>query len=353
VSKNTLETLFQTSKGAILLDQEAEEVLPLENGLYPDLDPNITYTVVDEEHLEKFTEDEQQPLMTREEVQHRLEQMVVARRQLISRLYKPKHPHLYNFSEDIFVPTFLDAIKEDSIVAFQKLLKQLTPTRLYTFEMLSPKFCRELIEEVEHFENSGMPVSRPNSMNNYGCILDDFGFTPLITLIREKYISPLARLLYPDYNGDHLDSHHAFIVQYKVTEDKSLNFHYDEAEVTLNVCLGKEFTGGSLYFRGLLADPSTHDENFEVEHKPGQALLHIGRHRHGANPITSGERYNLIIWCRSSSFDYGPGKTPVSFHESEIPTSFMAGMPSGSSAACDHDVCACGHEHDHNKPQQL
>jgi hypothetical protein len=59
VSKNTLETLFQTSKGAILLDQEAEEVLPLENGLYPDLDPNITYTVVDEEHLEKFTEDEQ------------------------------------------------------------------------------------------------------------------------------------------------------------------------------------------------------------------------------------------------------------------------------------------------------
>ncbi len=32
-------------------------------------------------------------------------------------------------------------------------------------------------------------------------------------------------------------------VQYKLGEDLKLDFHYDESEVTLNVCLGKEFVG--------------------------------------------------------------------------------------------------------------
>lgn len=35
--------------------------------------------------------------------------------------------------------------------------------------------------------------------------------------------------------------------------------------------------GGSLYFAGLLKDPSTHGEKFEFDHVPGRALLHIGK----------------------------------------------------------------------------
>jgi len=31
---------------------------------------------------------------------------------------------------------------------------------------------------------------------------------------------------------------------------------------------------------------------------PGHALLHRGHHRHRAEPITSGERCNFIVWCR-------------------------------------------------------
>lgn len=56
-----------------------------------------------------------------------------------------------------------------------------------------------------------------------------------------------------------------------------MDFHYDSSEVTLNVCLGKTFTGGSLYFRGLLKDPSTHNENFEFNHVSGRAILHVGK----------------------------------------------------------------------------
>lgn len=133
-------------------------------------------------------------------------------------------------------------------------------------------------------------------MNNYGLILDEIGFTKFFDDFVE-FILPLTTHLYSPL-GSKLDSHHAFIVQYKMTEDKDLDFHYDASEITLNVCLGKKFTGGSLYFRGLLEDPSTHDEDFEFNHKPGLACLHFGKHRHGANSITSGERYNLILWMR-------------------------------------------------------
>ena len=74
-----------------------------------------------------------------------------------------------------------------------------------------------------------------------------------------------------------------------------LDFHYDSSEVTLNLCLGKVFqgtsnytkkiikvdtytnVGGSLYFAGLLKDPSTHGEYFEFNHIPGRALFHIGK----------------------------------------------------------------------------
>ena len=70
----------------------------------------------------------------------------------------------------------------------------------------------------------------------------------LMNPLRDQYLLPIARLLYPEWVGRSLDSHRAFIVQYSMGSDTDLCYHYDNAEVTLNVCLGKTFTGGDLYF---------------------------------------------------------------------------------------------------------
>lgn len=55
---------------------------------------------------------------------------------------------------------------------------------VYTFDMLSKQTCEQLIEEVHHFETwcktHQLRVNRPNSMNQYGAILDDFGFHPVL-----------------------------------------------------------------------------------------------------------------------------------------------------------------------------
>jgi len=74
--------------------------------------------------------------------------------------------------------------------------------------------------------------------------MDETFLTPL----REKYLRPITALLYPDLGGACLDSHKAFVVKYALHEDLDLSSHYDNAEVTLNVSLGKNFTEGNLYF---------------------------------------------------------------------------------------------------------
>ncbi len=46
--------------------------------------------------------------------------------------------------------------------------------------------------------------------------------------------------------------------------------------------------------------PLSETECSEVEHRVTEGLLHRGQHMHGALPIASGQRWNLIIWMRAS-----------------------------------------------------
>ena len=59
-----------------------------------------------------------------------------------------------------------------------------------------------------------------------------------------------------------LDSHRAFVVTYKIGEDIDLDYHYDNAEVTLNISLGDEFDGGDLYFGSMAKATRTVFSNF-------------------------------------------------------------------------------------------
>ena len=70
---------------------------------------------------------------------------------------------------------------------------------------------------------------------------------------REYCLQPISRLLYPELIGSSgLDSHRSFIVTYSAsgrpTDDIGLSTHYDNAEITLNVSLGKDYSDGELYF---------------------------------------------------------------------------------------------------------
>ncbi|KAK7343438.1 hypothetical protein VNO77_12185 [Canavalia gladiata] len=232
-------------------------------------------------------------------------------RQKIILNYPPLHKEIYCMdAENFFSPSFLRAIKENTEASFKSIMAE-PCGGIYTFEMLQPQFCEMLVSEVEHFERwvreTKFRIMRPNTMNKYGVVLDDFGMETMLDRLMNDFIRPISQVFFPEIGGSSLDSHHGFVVEYGINRDVELGFHVDDAEVSLNICLGKQFSGGELFFRGVRCDEHINSETqpeeiFDYSHVPGHAILHCGRHRHGARPTTSGNRINLLLWCRSSTF---------------------------------------------------
>jgi hypothetical protein len=140
-------------------------------------------------------------------------------------------------------------------------------------------------------------------LNPSQILLDELGFDPgLLNPLHELYLQPISKILFPAETGEGLDTHKAFIVTYGEGKDVDLDFHFDNAEVTLNVSLNADFTEGCLYF-GRLNTEAAATSFAKCEHRVTRGVLHRGQHMHGALPIgdEEGERYNLIVWMRSSS----------------------------------------------------
>ncbi|XP_027097537.1 2-oxoglutarate and iron-dependent oxygenase domain-containing protein CP2-like [Coffea arabica] len=232
-------------------------------------------------------------------------------RQKIISNYQPLHRELYIMqASNFFVPSFLKAVSENTEESFRSIMSEPSPG-VFAFEMLQPRFCEMLLAEVENFEKwvheTKFRIMRPNTMNKYGAVLDDFGLETMLNKLMEEFIRPMSRVFFPEVGGATLDTHHGFVVEYGMDRDVDLGFHVDDSEVTLNVCLGKQFSGGELFFRGVRCEKHVNSETqpeeiLDYSHVPGRAVLHRGRHRHGARATTSGHRINLLLWCRSSVF---------------------------------------------------
>lgn len=126
-------------------------------------------------------------------------------------------------------------------------------------------------------------------------------------------MQPLGELLFPG-PGSCWDGHHCFIVRYRSGEDLGLDMHTDDSDVTFNLCLGLEFTGAGLQFCGMAGAADHRKHRHSYFHRKaggsfqglfggqGRCVMHLGRRRHGADDITSGERLNLILWNHSSTY---------------------------------------------------
>ena len=105
---------------------------------------------------------------------------------------------------------------------------------MYAFDLFSAEFTTALLAEVDYFYASKLPAARPNSMNNYGIIVNDIGLEPLIVALQRLVLLPLARELFSaDDRGDPatgFDSTHAFVVKYRADEDSHLDVHTDDSD---------------------------------------------------------------------------------------------------------------------------
>lgn len=169
----------------------------------------------------------------------------------------------------------------------------------------SMNFCQMLLAECEHYisyaNRNNLPIHRPNSMNRYGLVLNHIGLESLMTSLQQEYLLPISRKFFP-IEASEFTSHHSFIVSYEPQRDRALDLHTDDSDVTWNICLGKEFSGSGLTFCGQIAKADHRQYQCSYQHRLGYAVIHLGQQRHGAENITSGERHNLIVWCRNDSY---------------------------------------------------
>ena len=133
------------------------------------------------EYISQLLSHHHRHLRDEEEAKRLHEQML----EKIASSYPParKHPRLYELAGWELEPNFLQAVESRDPTKMRSILKEET-AGVYSFQMLTSRCCTELLEEVVNFEEwcktSGLRVNRPNSMNAYGAILDDFGFKPAL-----------------------------------------------------------------------------------------------------------------------------------------------------------------------------
>jgi len=175
---------------------------------------------------------------------------------------------------------------------------------VFTVPILDSDTCNKILEELHRFEKYNFPTSSPHiTYKVKGFDLQELGMDNLVRILKDR-VEVLTRKLYPGLIGSSpLDSCRAFTVSYEVdpedgqqeTGTSGLDTHFDNAEVTLNLCLTSSHEGGELF----LLDTNGQGD-LTVQHRQGFGLLHLGSALHGALPLQSGTRTNLIMWLRSS-----------------------------------------------------
>lgn len=188
---------------------------------------------------------------------------------------------------------------------------------VYAFDLFTMDFVKKFVAEIDAFYASGLPAHRPNSMNNYGVIVNDIGLEDFITTLQRRVLEPVAKKL---FNFGGFDSHHSFIVKYRSDEDTHLDVHTDDSDVTFNIALGRDFEGSNLIFCGMIG--TTHHRQFQCsyKHKIGRCVVHLGNRRHGTDDITRGERINLIVWNHSLAYRDSAAATAHNrdFHKEQV-----------------------------------
>ncbi|KAH8097450.1 procollagen-lysine 5-dioxygenase [Aureococcus anophagefferens] len=190
-----------------------------------------------------------------------------------------------------------------------------------SFPALTDDFCDALVREVDHYRRSGLPSRNPNSMNQYGLILNDVGMRGTFSAFLKYVLLPVGARLFgddrdrsravggeahagEDWGGSSLDDHHTFVVQYAKGRDIHLDMHIDECDVTFNFGLtdAARFAGNDLTFCGMYYAETHRRRSATYKHARGRCVVHSGKRRHGALDIEDGERASLIMWTKSSAF---------------------------------------------------
>lgn len=179
---------------------------------------------------------------------------------------------------------------------------------VYSFRLLRDGFCRDLTDFARAFAQASeaLPLDDKHKLSSRPFNLDLVGLGWVNDLLFHLVMRPLARELFSHSEGlqSDLDWRHGYVAGYSAQPGSGkprerLVTHTDDSEVTMNTCLGDQFKGGLLEFRGLRGTPEEGQLVGTFEPQRGLGLIHAGRHFHDVTQVTAGDRFAFIIWARS------------------------------------------------------
>ncbi|KVH95698.1 hypothetical protein Ccrd_002227 [Cynara cardunculus var. scolymus] len=185
---------------------------------------------------------------------------------------QPLYRELYTLNPaTFFVHSFVKAFsasdknKDESI---RSIVSEPTPG-VYTFDMLQPRFCEMLLSEILTSSVNvilSLGVKHPTFPFS-SLTLEDILLIPIMDLWLSTEWIEMSNWSWevPDLSLGVIVSMAVMQAWHKLRKKSHGSFHVDDSEVTLNVCLGKQFTGGELFFRDVRCEKHVNSETHPEE----------------------------------------------------------------------------------------
>ena len=176
-----------------------------------------------------------------------------------------------------------------------KLITNKLSFGLYHFHFFKDNFCNELVTDLKKFK--GWTKNRHDNFPTNDVLLKEYNSNlyDIYTNCLKNIVLPIINKVYDGstYKAKKLE-HETFIIRYRPELQNSLNLHHDASEFSVILNLSKEgedFEGGGTYFP---------QHELLLKASKGHLVMHPGRmtHYHGVRPITSGERYVIVSFCK-------------------------------------------------------
>lgn len=165
-------------------------------------------------------------------------------------------------------------------------------TNIFQTQFFTKAFGEEIIALAE---KSGLWTQKRHEFYpTTDMLLDTIGMNDTYEAVLKDYIYPWAIHLWElegkTWKGLYGES---FLIKYSANKQAHLSLHHDYSIFTTLVTLNNDFEGGGTYFK---------KQKICVNPSIGTVCLHPGNitHKHGARPITSGTRYVIVSFIRST-----------------------------------------------------
>jgi hypothetical protein len=203
---------------------------------------------------------------------------------------------LYEFNNEwvqkYIHPNILDIPNLSLAVEEQKINN--VGTDIYQIPIFSQTFCNEISYLIQTLDEEKWTSGRHANYPTNDMLLDDIGLGDVYRSVVYNFLIPIALQLFKmpcdstEEQTLRMDFwSEDFLVRYLPYKQKALGIHHDQSMFTYNTVLNNNFIGGGTYFE---------KHEITVSPPPGHAILAPGlvTHKHGARPISSGERYMMV-----------------------------------------------------------